>query len=133
MLAAPPVGKQQPHSVLLVSLVYVNDTFFNPNLLPSQTIPTTRTSDTHSFMHIDLNFRQDSLQMVQGHEARYAGTQQFVTEHEFGTATEFVTDQYGDEAAGQLLTCNSSEGRDALAKILLVVIQPGTMFAPLGL
>ena len=56
-----------------------------------------------------------------------------MTGHEFGTDTEFVTDQCGDEAAGQLLTCHSSEGRDALAKILLVVIQPSTMFAPGGL
>jgi hypothetical protein len=71
--------------------------------------------------------------MVQGHEARCATTQQFVTGHKFEFDTEFVTDQCGDEAAGQLLTCNSSEGRDALAEILLVVIQPGTMFAPWGL
>jgi len=56
-----------------------------------------------------------------------------VTEHEFGTESECVTNQCGDEAAGQLLTCNSSEGRDALAKVLLIVIQPGTMFAPGGL
>jgi hypothetical protein len=129
MLAAPPVGKRRPllHSVLLVSLSYVNDTSFNQNLLPSLTMPPTRTSNSRSFMHLDQNFRQDSLQKIQEDAARYATTQQFVTEH------EYVTDQCGDEAPRQLLTCNSSEGRDALAEVLLVVIQPGTMFAPLGL